>query len=255
MIDVQNQTDSRNIPLMKVGVRGVEYPVQVLDKAHRTQRTTGTADLFVNLPQHFKGTHMSRFIEIFHKYHTDLSMKHFLAMLAEIRRALEAERAFGTLAFPFFIEKHAPVSGQPGMMAYTCRYEGSVSAQHEDFIVSVTAPVTTLCPCSRAISEYGAHNQRGEVTVKLQSQSFFWIEDIIALIEAAASCGLYSVLKRQDEKYVTEHAYNNPRFVEDVVREVYRALLGTNLFRWFSVEAENYESIHKHNAYAYTEYP
>lgn len=255
MIDVQNQTDSRNIPLMKVGVRGVEYPVQVLDKAHRTQRTTGTADLFVNLPQHFKGTHMSRFIEIFHKYHTDLSMKHFLAMLAEIRRALEAERAFGTLAFPFFIEKRAPVSGQPGMMSYLCRYEGSVSARHEDFFVSVTAPVTTLCPCSRAISEYGAHNQRGEVTVKLQSRSFFWIEDIIALIEDAASCGLYSVLKRQDEKYVTEHAYNNPRFVEDVVREVYRALLGTNLFRWFSVEAENYESIHKHNAYAYTEYP
>lgn len=255
MVDIQNQQDSRKVPLMKVGVRGVEYPVLVLDKVHHTQKTTCKADLFVNLPQHFKGTHMSRFIEIFHKYHTDLSMKHFLAMLGEIRQKLHAEQAFGTLTFPFFIEKQAPVSGQHSMMSYECTYEGIVSDKSEEFFVSIMVPVTTLCPCSRAISEYGAHNQRGNVTVKLQSTAFFWIEDIIVLIEEAASCGLYTLLKRQDEKYVTEHAYNNPRFVEDVVREVYIALKNTNLFRWFSIEAENYESIHKHNAYAYTEYP
>ena len=271
MIDIQSQRDTRDVPLQKVGIKGLEYPVRVLDKAHKTQGTSGVVDLFVNLPQHFKGTHMSRFIEIFHKYHTELSMKQFLALLQEIRERLEAERAFGTISFPFFMEKKAPVSGQPGMMAYRCTYEGTVSAQGENhFLVSVEVPVTTLCPCSKAISQYGAHNQRGKVVVKLESKGFFWIEDVIAVVEEAASSGLYSVLKRADEKFVTERAYENPRFVEDVVREVYLGLQnfsggdgtlgdddaqnGECCFRWFSVEAENFESIHNHNAYAYAEF-
>ena len=271
MIDIQSQRDTRDVPLQKVGIKGLEYPVRVLDKANKTQGTSGVVDLFVNLPQHFKGTHMSRFIEIFHKYHTDLSMKQFLALLQEIREKLEAERAFGTISFPFFMEKKAPVSGQPGMMAYRCTYEGTVSAQGEHhFLVSVEVPVTTLCPCSKAISQYGAHNQRGKVVVKLESKGFFWIEDVIAVVEEAASSGLYSVLKRADEKFVTERAYENPRFVEDVVREVYLGLqnfrgddgvlgeVGARdeecCFRWFSVEAENFESIHNHNAYAYAEF-
>lgn len=271
MIDIQSQRDTRDVPLQKVGIKGLEYPIRVLDKANKTQGTSGVVDLFVNLPQHFKGTHMSRFIEIFHKYHTDLSMKQFLALLQEIRERLEAERAFGTISFPFFMEKKAPVSGQPGMMAYRCTYEGTVSAQGENhFFVSVDVPVTTLCPCSKAISQYGAHNQRGKVVVKLESKGFFWIEDVIAVVEEAASSGLYSVLKRADEKFVTERAYENPRFVEDVVREVYLGLQnfrggdgaldegdakgGDCCFRWFSVEAENFESIHNHNAYAYAEF-
>ncbi|MDR1786603.1 MAG: GTP cyclohydrolase FolE2 [Spirochaetaceae bacterium] len=256
MIDIQNQKDTREIPLEKAGVRGLAYPVTVLDKRNKVQHTTAVADLFVSLPHNFKGTHMSRFIEIFHKYRSDLSLRKFLGMLSEIREKLDAERAFGTLTFPFFIEKEAPVSGQRGMMSYECTYEGEVRRGIPDesgFFVSVTVPVTTLCPCSRAISDRGAHNQRGRVKARLKYTSFFWIEDIIALVEDCASSGVYSVLKREDEKFVTERAYDRPVFVEDLVREVYLALAGRGFSR-FSVEAENFESIHNHNAYAYAEY-
>jgi GTP cyclohydrolase IB len=257
MRDVQSENDTREVPLQKVGVRGLKYPVQVLDKVYKTQQTTATVDLLVNLPHHFKGTHMSRFIEIFHKYHCNLTMNQFLAMLDEIRGSLSAQYAYGVMSFPFFIEKRAPVSFEAGMMSYICTYEGSVGDDVRNFFVSIAVPVTTVCPCSKAISDYGAHNQRGIVRVKLLYSDFFWIEDVITLIEGCASGGLYSVLKRQDEKWVTEHAYDNPRFVEDVVREVYLALRGFPIekpFPWFSVEAENFESIHNHNAYAYTEY-
>jgi len=253
MRDIQNEKDTRKIPLQKVGVKGVKYPVTVLDKAQKKQQTTATVDLFVNLPHNFKGTHMSRFIEVFHKHHTDITMQHFLDMLEEIKEKLNAEEAFGTISFPYFIEKEAPVSGSTGIMQYTCAYEGRVSPKKRQFFITIKVPITTLCPCSKAISDYGAHNQRGIVTVKLLYSDFFWIEDIIKLIEDCASSPLYSLLKRKDEKYVTEHAYDNPRFVEDVVREVYTAL-AKHKFKWFSVEAENEESIHFHNAYAYTEF-
>ncbi|MCQ2591797.1 MAG: GTP cyclohydrolase FolE2 [Treponema sp.] len=253
MRDIQNECDSREIPLQKVGVKGVKYPVSVLDKEHKTQNTTATVDLYVNLPHNYKGTHMSRFIEVFHKYHTDISMQHFLDMLEEMRNHLDAERAFGTIQFPYFIEKKAPVSESSSYLEYVCAYEGEVSAKERSFFVTVTVPIATLCPCSKAISEYGAHNQRGSVKVKLLYRDFFWIEDVISIIENCASTPLYSLLKRSDEKYVTEHAYDNPRFVEDVVREVYLGLRKMN-FQWFSVEAETEESIHNHNAYAYTEF-
>lgn len=257
MIDIQNQQDDREIPLQKVGVKGLSYPVKVLDKLNKFQSTTAIVDLFVNLPHHYKGTHMSRFIEIFHSYHTDISMKRFLLMLQDIRTELDAEKAFGSLTFPFFMEKEAPVSKQKSMLSYQCSYEGTVSAESSEFFVTITVPVTTLCPCSKAISNEGAHNQRGNVTVKLKNSFFFWIEDVIKLIEDSASCAIYSLLKREDEKFVTEKAYDNPRFVEDVVREVYLALKSFSeekSFSWFSVEAENFESIHSHNAYAYTEF-
>ena len=259
MVDIQNQIDNRDVPLQKVGIKGLQYPVKVLDKINGTQNTSCTADLYVNLPQHFKGTHMSRFIEIFHKYHEDLSMKRFLAMLEEIRKRLDAEQAFGRLTFPFFIEKKAPVSNQSSMMSYKCTYEGTVNSDSRNFFVSIEVPVSTLCPCSKAISLRGAHNQRGLVNIKIQSSSFFWIEDIIILAEKSASTGLYSLLKRSDEKYVTELAYDNPRFVEDVVREIYIALLDFRCgdgqpINWFSIEAENFESIHNHNAYAQAEF-
>ena len=256
MIDIQNSVDEREIPLKKVGVRNVEYPVAVLDKKNKIQNTTATLDLFVNLPHHFKGTHMSRFIEVFHKYRKDISINHFTEMLEEIRNKLTAERAFGKITFPYFIEKEAPVSKSKGFIKYTCTYEAEVSDKEKKFYLEVKVPVTTLCPCSKAISDYGAHNQRGTVTVKVLYRDFFWLEDLIEAVEKSASSPLYSVLKRQDEKYVTEHAYDNPRFVEDVLREVYIALKefeGGGKFSWFSVEAENEESIHAHNAYAYTE--
>ncbi len=256
MIDVQNTPDTREIPLQKVGVKNLHYPVTVLDKTNGRQHTTATVSLFVNLPHHYKGTHMSRFVEIFHRRHDDLGMKQFLAMLEEIRQSLDAEKAFGCMEFPFYMEKVAPVSGEKSIMNYTCTYEGEVSESEKQFFIKVAVPVTTVCPCSKAISEYGAHNQRGVVTVKLQNTSLFWIEDIIELIEASASNGLYSILKRPDEKFVTEHAFDNPRFVEDVVREVCIALKNFDKcekpFTWFSVECENFESIHNHNAYAMT---
>lgn len=253
MRDIQNEKDTREVPLQKVGVRGVKYPVSVLDKTQKTQNTTATVNLYVNLPHSFKGTHMSRFIEVFHKYHTNISMQHFLVMLDEIRNKLDAEKAYGSITFPYFIEKKAPVSETPGMMEYICSYEGEVSGSKKDFYVGIEVPVTTLCPCSKAISEYGAHNQRGYVRIKVLYSDFFWIEDVISMVEQKASSPLYSVLKRQDEKQVTEHAYENPRFVEDLVREIYLGLKQMK-FKWFSVEAENEESIHLHNAYAYTEY-
>ena len=256
MIDIQSTPDTREIPLRKVGVKNLKYPVKVLDKINRLQSTAATVNLFVNLPHDYKGTHMSRFIETFHRYHHDMGMKRFLDMLEEIRLSLKAERAFGTMEFPFFMTKHAPVSGAESVMEYTCTYEGEVTGDGQNFFVSVAIPVTTLCPCSKAISENGAHNQRGIVTVKLQNKSFFWIEDVIEAVEQSASCDLYSILKRPDEKFVTEHAYENPRFVEDVVREVCIALKNftgaEKPFDWFSVECENFESIHNHNAYAYT---
>ena len=256
MIDVQSTPDTREIPLQKVGVKNLHYPVTVLDKVNGRQNTTASVSLFVNLPHHYKGTHMSRFVEIFHRHHNELGMKQFLTMLEEIRQNLDAERAFGSMEFPFFMEKTAPVSGEKSIMDYTCTYEGEVSGDKQEFFLKIAVPVTTVCPCSKAIIEYGAHNQRGVVTVKLQNTSLFWIEDVIQVIEQSASNGLYSILKRPDEKFVTEHAYDNPRFVEDVVREVYLALKNFDKcekpFTWFSVECENFESIHNHNAYAMT---
>lgn len=261
MIDIQNSLDTREVPLQKVGIKDLEYPVTVLDKNNGNQKTTAKIDLFVNLPHDYKGTHMSRFIEIFHKYHEDLGMNRFLEMLEEIRKNLDAEKAFGTMKFPFFIEKNAPVTNAPGIMKYECTYEGEVclldDSVKKDFFISISIPVTTVCPCSKAISEYGAHNQRGIVNVRLQNSGMFWIEDVIKAVEDSASCGLFSALKRPDEKWVTEHAYENPRFVEDVVREVYLALKNFKSekpFSYFSIECTNFESIHNHNAYAFTEY-
>ena len=257
MLDVQNTPDTREIPLQKVGVKNLQYPVQVLDRENGLQQTTASVDLFVNLPHEYKGTHMSRFVEIFHRHHQNLGMRQFLAMLEEIRESLQAERAFGSMTFPFFMRKRAPVSGSESIMRYTCTYEGRSDSGGGHFVVQVAIPVTTVCPCSKAISEYGAHNQRGLVTVRLENRSLFWIEDVIELVERSASGGLYSILKRPDEKWVTEHAYDNPRFVEDVVREVYLGLRHFDKcekpFAWFSVECENFESIHNHNAYAYVE--
>jgi GTP cyclohydrolase I len=181
-------------------------------------------------------------------------MPRFLDMLEEIITGLEAESAWGTVEFPYFLEKAAPVSRLPGMMSYRCRYEGRVSKKsaglEKHFVVAVTVPVTTVCPCSRAISERGAHNQRGVVTAELELGPFFWIEDIIELIEKAASSPVYSILKREDEKFITEAAYDNPKFVEDLVRDVYSELKALGSFPRFSVEAENFESIHNHSAYA-----
>ena len=251
MQDVQSRPDSRNLPLQKVGVKNVSYPIQVLDKLNKHQQTIGTIDLFADLPHHFKGTHMSRFIEVFSRHHKNISMPNFLEMLEEIRRVLEAEEAFGTVRFPYFIEKTAPVSRQKSLLRYECSFQGEVLRQNQHrFLVGIEVPVQTLCPCSKEISRFGAHNQRSYVRVLLQMGGFFWIEDIIALIESCASAPLFTLLKREDERWITEHAYENPVFVEDLVREVTMRIEALGNFPWFSVEAENMESIHLHEAYA-----
>ena len=253
MRDVQSRRDERNIPINKVGVRNLQYPITVLDKEHRTQSTVATISLYADLPHSFKGTHMSRFIEVFHRYSSDVRMPSFLDMLEELRRRLEARDAYGELDFSFFLEKHAPVSGQAAVMSYNCAFKGTVFENRRDFFVAVTVPVTTLCPCSKEISARGAHNQRSRVTVTVKLGPFFWIEDIIALVEGCASAPLYTLLKREDEKQVTEHAYDNPVFAEDLVREVCVAVEEWYSFPWYSVEAVNEESIHFHDAYAYVE--
>jgi GTP cyclohydrolase I len=253
MKDVQNQHDEREIEIQKVGVKHVKYPIVVLDKNNRTQQTVATINMYADLPHDFKGTHMSRFIDVVNEYYVDISMHNFLEMLGKIRALLDARRAYTEVIFPYFIEKQAPISGERSMMEYLCEYMGEVSERYEHFYVGVQVPITTVCPCSLEISNRGAHNQRGIVRVKLLFDTFFWIEDVISIVEQSGSSEVYTLLKREDEKFLTEQAFERPRFVEDVVREVTQKLEETGNFRWFSVEAENFESIHNHSAYAYLE--
>jgi len=251
MQDVQNSLDNRNLPINKVGIKNLKSPIEVLDRAHRIQPTIASVDLFANLPHQFKGTHMSRFIEVFQRHSKRISMKNFLQILEEIRESLEAEEAFGKISFPYFMEKQAPVSAQRSFLQYRCSFEGEVKPGQKRFFVSMEVPVLTLCPCSKEISDRGAHNQRSFCTLKVEAlDKFFWMEDMIELIEACASSDIYSLLKREDERWVTEHSYDNPVFVEDLVREVTARVEKLALFPWFRVEAENMESIHLHEAYA-----
>jgi len=250
--DVQNQPDARNIPIDKVGVKGLRYPISVKDRARGFQHTVGLFDLFVNLPHDFKGTHMSRFIEVLNEFRGEVSMEKFQEILEKTKKKLHARSAHMNVEFPYFVEKSAPITNTHGLMSYTCFMRGSL-ADRFDLIVGVEVPVTTVCPCSKEISEYGAHNQRGIVRVQLRFKRFFWIEEIIEVVESSVSSEVYSLLKRPDEKYVTERAYDNPMFVEDVVRSAVSRLREKNNFPWYRIEAENFESIHNHSAYAMIE--
>ena len=254
MVDVQNQFDSRNIKIDQVGVKNIRYPISVKDRSTGSQRTVASVNMYVELPHHHKGTHMSRFIEILSRYRHSISSNIFPSILTDMQHRLDADAAHLQLSFPFFMEKAAPVTGAVGLMEYGCVLAGRKRGDELDLQVTVVVPVTTLCPCSREISSYGAHNQRGEVKVMVRFKHFFWMEDLIRLVETSASSEVYSLLKRADEKLVTETAYDNPRFVEDVVREVAVKLMNDSNYVWFSVAAENFESIHNHSAYAYLEY-
>jgi GTP cyclohydrolase I len=252
MKDIQKHKDFRKIEINKVGVKNIRYPITVLDKAKGIQHTVASVNMYVDLPHRFKGTHMSRFIEILNKYKGDISIKNFSKILSEMKRKLKAKSAHLEVEFPYFIEKEAPITKAKSLMEYICRFCGS-SNEEEDFYVGIVVPITTLCPCSKEISDFGAHNQRSMVTVNLRFKKFIWIEDIIRLVEESASCDLYSILKRPDEKYVTEKAYKKPMFVEDVVREIASKLRKDKNIIWFTVESENFESIHNHSAYAFVE--
>jgi GTP cyclohydrolase I len=253
MKDVQSEPDDRNIDLNRVGIKGIKYPMNVLDRANKTQATVATVNMYVHLPHRFKGTHMSRFVEVLNDYCADLNLKTFFEMLERIKNNLDAPAANLEIRFPYFIKKSAPVSGVPSMMEYTCKYIGEINGEERKLLIGVKVPVCTLCPCSKEISNQGAHNQRGIVSVTAVFKDFFWIEEVIEVIEESASSGVYALLKREDEKFITEQAYNRPMFVEDVVREVADKLKKDPRFFLFTVEAENFESIHNHSAYAFTE--
>lgn len=249
LTDVQKTRDRRNIPINKVGVKDISYPIVVMDKNRTLQHTVARVNMYVDLPHHFKGTHMSRFIEILNTYREKIALDKLEVILQRMKEKLGASRAHLEVEFPYFIEKSAPVSGAKSLMEYTCEFIASL-ADDFDFILGIRVPVTSLCPCSKELSSYGAHNQRSTITVKIRYTDFIWIEDLVEIIERCGSSPVYSLLKREDEKYVTEHAFENPKFVEDIVREATQSLSALENVTWFTVEAENYESIHKHSAFA-----
>lgn len=250
--DVQGEPDFRHIAIDKVGVKDIRYPIVVLDRKNKFQHTVASINMYVDLPHQFKGTHMSRFVEILNEHRGEVTVKNFPQILQTMKKKFSASTAHLEVEFPYFVEKTAPVSKSKGLMEYRCRYLG-VLGEERDFVLEVMVPVSTLCPCSKEISERGAHNQRGVVKVGVRFTGFVWIEEIIKVVEKSASSPVYSLLKRVDEKFVTEQAYDNPMFVEDVVREVAVRLGKMKKIKWFRVEAENWESIHNHSAYAFIE--
>ncbi len=249
LADVQAFPDRRGVPIARVGVRNVRLPITVLDRSRRPQSTVATARLSVDLSHQLRGTHMSRFMEILQEADAALSAETLPGLLARIRARLDAGAAEAAFAFPYFLSRRAPITGAEGLVSFDCRLEGT----EEGVTVEACVPVTTLCPCSKEISARGAHNQRGIVTVRARSRGPLWIEDLVEVVEESASCRLYPILKRPDEKWVTETAYDNPRFVEDIVREATIRLRAVESIEWFRVRVVNMESIHEHDAFAEVE--
>jgi len=252
--DVQSSADTRRIPINKVGIKDIRHPVRVKDRSVGEQHTIATFNMYVNLPHNFKGTHMSRFVEILNTHEREITVESFKEMLQEMTERLEADSGHIEMQFHYFVNKKAPVSGVESLLDYDVTLIGEIIKGKPKMNVKVVVPVTSLCPCSKKISDYGAHNQRSHVTVSVETHGFVWIEDLIDLIEKEASCELYGLLKRPDEKYVTQKAYDNPKFVEDMVRDVASRLNEDERISSYVVESENFESIHNHSAYALIEH-
>ena len=250
MPDVQSNTDSRQVPINKVGVKEIRYPVQLNRMDGGTCDTVADINMFVSLPQDRKGTHMSRFLEVLNRYREGIQPDRLIALCRELRERLDAEVAHVEMSFTYFINKTAPISGKQGLMDYPVRFVCEAGPEGEKLIMSVGAPATSLCPCSKEISEYGAHNQRCLITADVRFDGMLWIEEVAKLIESAASCPVFPVLKRPDEKWVTEEAYDNPKFVEDIVRDLAVIINQEERINWYHIRSENFESIHSHNAYA-----
>src|SRR5215813_2267835 len=251
--DVQARADTRQLPINRVGIKEIRHPVRVKDRSAGEQHTIATFNMYVSLPHNFKGTHMSRFVEILHA-EREISVESFARMLATMTERLEADTGHIEMSFPFFVMKRAPVSGVESLIDYCATLIGEHRRGHTEMWVRVSVPVTSLCTCSKKISEYGAHNQRSHVTITARLRRHMWIEELIEIAESEASCELYGILKRPDEKYVTERAYENPKFVEDLVRDVASRLNRDERVAAYTVEAENFESIHNHSAYALIEH-
>jgi GTP cyclohydrolase IB len=248
--DVQRSADTRQLSIDRVGIKSIRHPVRIGDKSGGVQHTIAMFNMFVQLPHNFKGTHMSRFVEILNSHEREISVESFETILREMVERLEAEAGRIEMSFPYFINKAAPVSGVQSLLDYDVTFAGAIENGRYSFTMKVQVPVTSLCPCSKEISDYGAHNQRSHVTVTARTCGFVWIEDIVRVCEEQASCELYGLLKRPDEKYVTERAYDNPKFVEDMVRDIAVVLNRDPRIEAYEVESENFESIHNHSAYA-----
>ena len=251
--DVQATPDSRKLAIDKVGIKAIRHPMRIQERAGGVQHTVASFNMYVCLPHHFKGTHMSRFVEILEEHEREITVDTFQVMLKEMVEKLEAEEGRIEMTFPYFVDKAAPVSGVRSLMDYEVTFVGQILDGKRCFAMKVLVPVTSLCPCSKKISDYGAHNQRSHVTVTAHTRDFVWIEEIIDLVEKQVSSELYGLLKRPDEKYVTERAYDNPKFVEDMVRDVAAILNLDERITAYTVESENFESIHNHSAYALIE--
>jgi GTP cyclohydrolase IB len=252
--DVQSRADTRQLPIDRVGIKDINHPVRVKDRSSGEQHTIANFNMYVNLPHNFKGTHMSRFVEILHR-EREISVDSFRTMLEEMTTRLEADAGHIEMSFPFFVMKKAPVSGVESLLDYRATLIGERRDGATDTWLRVVVPVTSLCPCSKKISDYGAHNQRSHVTLTVKLRAHIWIEELIDIVEDEASCELYGILKRPDEKFVTERAYDNPKFVEDMVRDVAVRLNDDERIAAYVVESENFESIHNHSAYARIEGP
>jgi GTP cyclohydrolase IB len=250
--DVQGHADTRRLPINRVGIKDIRHPVRVKDRSSGEQHTIANFNMYVSLPHNFKGTHMSRFVEILHG-EREISVESFRAMLEKMTERLEADAGHIEMSFPFFVMKKAPVSGVESLMDYHTTLIGERRNGRTEMWIRVVVPVTSLCPCSKKISDYGAHNQRSHVTINAKIRSHLWIEEMIDIAESEASSELYGILKRPDEKYVTERAYDNPKFVEDMVRDVAARLNEDARIAAYTVESENFESIHNHSAYALIE--
>lgn len=257
MPDVQASRDTRNVAIDKVGVKNITYPITLKCPATGgVQHTIASVNMYVGLPHYQKGTHMSRFLEVLNAHHESVRSNQIMAICRDMKKRLEAEDAHLELRFPYFIHKKAPVTASPGMLDVQVSFEASSNgATGEDFIMGVKVPATSLCPCSKEISAYGAHNQRCamEARVRFVPGKFMWIEELVEIIEQSASTQVFAVLKRPDEKWVTEAAYDNPKFVEDIVRDLAIRLNTEDRIAWYQINSENYESIHNHNAYAFIE--
>ncbi len=254
MPDVQSSPDTRHIAINKVGIKSIRHPVLVADRSGGIQHTVGVFNMYVHLPHNFKGTHMSRFVEILNSHDREISVESFEAIVREMCERLEAQSGYLEMSFPYFVNKTAPVSGVQSLLDYEVTFVGEIINGDYRFTMKVLVPVTSLCPCSKKISERGAHNQRSHITITATTRADVWIEDLIDVAETQASCELYGLLKRPDEKFVTERAYDNPKFVEDLVRDVAGALNADPRIDAYVVESENFESIHNHSAYALIEY-
>lgn len=251
--DVQASHDTRQIAIDKVGIKSIRHPVKVADKSEGVQHTVAVFNMYVHLPHNFKGTHMSRFVEILNGYEREISVENFETMLREMVVRLEAESGHVEMSFPYFINKKAPISGVQSLMDYEVTFTGEIRNGEYRQTTKVVIPATSLCPCSKKISDYGAHNQRSHITITARTNEMVWLEDIVRMVEDEASCEVYGLLKRPDEKYVTERAYDNPKFVEDMVRDVAAVLNRDKRIDAYIVESENFESIHNHSAYALIE--